>query len=88
MKHMKKMISLMLVLLLVVAMGAPAFAIGGGSITINGVSTDNTYEIYELLKLESYDKASGVYSYKVVDPLWETFFTSGASIVIRASPEI
>ena len=78
MKHMKKLISLMLVLLLVVAMGAPAFAAGEtGSITINGVSNTNTYEVYELLKLESYNSTTGVYSYKVVEPLWETFFRTG-----------
>jgi len=76
MKHMKKMISLMLVLLLVVAMSAPAFAADTGSITINGISTDNTYEIYKLLDLESYDKDTGVYSYKV-NALWTAFFTSG-----------
>ena len=78
MKHMKKLISLMLVLLLVVAMGAPAFAAGEtGSITINGVSEGNTYEIYKLLDLESYHTDTGVYSYKV-NSVWTGFFTSGA----------
>ena len=76
MKHMKKLMSLVLVLLILVAMSAPAFALSGGSITINGVSGDATYEIYELLSLESYNSATGVYSYKVV-PAWETFFRTG-----------
>ena len=76
MKNMKKMISLMLVLLMLVAMGAPAFAAETGSITINGVSDTNTYEIYELLDLESYDTVSGAYSYKV-NSAWEAFFQTG-----------
>lgn len=77
MKHVKKLMSLVLVLLILVAMSAPAFAAGEpGSITINGVSGDATYEIYELLSLESYNSTTGVYSYKVV-PAWENFFKTG-----------
>lgn len=86
MKHMKKAISLMLILFLTLTMGFPAFAAGEqelGSITINGVSTDNTYEIYKLLDLESYKNVvdpdtginKGVYSYKV-NAAWAAFFSS------------
>ena len=62
---MKKIISVILSLMLIASLSVTAFAAGEtGSITINGVSTDTTYEIYKLLDLESYDAASGAYSYK------------------------
>lgn len=46
-----------------------------GSITINGVSADTDYAIYQLLDLESYNKVSGAYSYKV-NSAWEDFFAT------------
>ena len=46
-----------------------------GSITINGVNEENTYEIYKLLDLESYDVATGAYSYKV-NSAWAAFFAT------------
>lgn len=76
MKLIKKAFCLMLVMLLAVSMSATAFAAGTGSITINGIHTDNTYEIYKLLDLESYNSATGVYSYKV-EPAWKDFFVTG-----------
>lgn len=76
MKHMKHALGLMLVLVLTLAMNMNVFAAGTGSITINGVSGTNTYEIYKLLHLESYNSTTGVYSYKV-EAAWKTFFTSG-----------
>lgn len=77
MKNMKKAISLMLALLLVLAMSVTVFAAGEkGSITINGVGADTTYEIYKLLDLESYNSETGVYSYKVTSA-WADFFKTG-----------
>jgi len=72
---MKKIISLALVLLLVCSMPLMAFAAETGSITINGVSEDTVYKIYKLLDLESYDKTSGAYSYKV-NSAWTAFFNT------------
>ena len=73
---MKKTISLILALMLVVSLSVTAFAAGEtGSITINGVSSSSTYEIYKLLDLESYDVTSGAYSYKA-NAAWSTFFTT------------
>ena len=49
---MKKIISLILVLMLIVSLSATAFAEEEtGSITINGVNENNTYEVYRLLDL-------------------------------------
>lgn len=76
---MKKVVTLLLAVLMLFALAAPAFAdeetgtLTIGSITINGVSEDPTYEIYKILHLESYDAASLVYSY-TVEPAWAEFF--------------
>ena len=72
---MKKIITLTIILALVMSLSCAAFAADDGSITINGIAADTTYEIYRLLELESYDKASGAYSYKV-DPAWVAFFAT------------
>ncbi|MBR4000705.1 MAG: hypothetical protein IKI93_20440, partial [Clostridia bacterium] len=76
MKNMKKVISFMLVLLMALSMSATVFAADEtGSITINGVSEGNTYTIYKLLDLESYDTDTGAYSYKV-NSAWTGFFAT------------
>jgi len=52
-----------------------------GSITINNALADQTYTIYKILNLESYDTTSGQYSYSVPND-WKDFFTgsnAGAS---------
>ena len=73
---MKKIISIAIALMLLASMTVAVFAAGEtGSITINGVSTTNTYEIYKLLDLESYDVEAGAYSY-TVNAAWAGFFAS------------
>ena len=68
-----KIASLVLAIVFVFSLGITAFAAGTGSITINGASDENTYEIYKLLDLESYNTVSGAYSYTVA-PEWAAFF--------------
>lgn len=54
---MKKFLAIFLTLTMILSMSAvPAFAAGegSGSITINGVTSDTTYEIYKILDLDSY----------------------------------
>ena len=71
---MKKIISIALVMALAMTLFCGAFAAGEkGSITINGASAGNTYEIYQVMVLESYDKTSGAYSYKA-HTNWTAFF--------------
>ena len=70
-----KIASLILAIALVFSLGITAFAAESGSITINGISAGNTYEIYKLLDLESYDSVSGAYSYKVNSD-WNAFFAT------------
>lgn len=76
MKNMKKYIAVLLVAMMVMSLGMTAMAADNGSITINGIHTDNTYEIYRLLDLESYNTSSGAYSYKV-NSAWTDFFKAG-----------
>jgi len=75
---MKKLITAMLALALLVVLAAPAFAAETGTITINGIGSDATYEIYKLLDLESYDPDSGAYSYKV-NAAWTGFTQTEAA---------
>ena len=75
MKHLKKAASILLTLAMILTMTVTSFAAETGSITINGVSDGNTYEIYQLLDLESYNKTTGAYSYKATDA-WKAFFDS------------
>ena len=74
---MKKLIAIVLSLMLIASLSATAFAdtTETGSITINGIGSDATYEIYKLLDLESYDVAAGAYSYKA-NAAWATFFAT------------
>lgn len=80
MKHTKRFASFLLALLMALTMMAvPAFAAGEtGTITINKAIPGETYKIYQIFKLESYDKESNAYSYTVVEA-WKNFVTgSGA----------
>jgi len=83
MKSMKRIASLLLALVLALSMTTVAFAAGVGSITINGVSGENTYEIYRLLDLESYNVATGAYSYKVNSD-WTGFFETAEALTYVA----
>ena len=79
-KTFKKLFAVLLAAALVLAMAVPAFAATNatkGSITISKTVKDETYTIYKLFDLDSYDAASKTYSYTVVDA-WETFFKTGA----------
>ncbi|MBQ3531979.1 MAG: SpaH/EbpB family LPXTG-anchored major pilin [Oscillospiraceae bacterium] len=79
-----KIASLILAIALVFSLGITAFAEELGSITINNVTVDDegnlaaTYEIYEILDLESYDTDESAYSYKV-HPNWAAFFATDAA---------
>ena len=73
---MKKIISIVLALMLLASLSVTAFAAEEtGSITINGVGAETTYEIYKLLDLESYDVDAGAYSYKA-NAAWAAFFAT------------
>lgn len=81
-KTFKKLFAALLAAALVLAMAVPAFAEASanpkGSITIDGTVSGETYTIYKLFDLDSYDTASNAYSYTVVDA-WAGFFAPGAA---------
>lgn len=82
-KAMKKLIAALLAVAMVCAMAIPAWAAGGttagtGSITIDKAVSGETYTIYKMFDLNSYDPTAGTYSYTVVSA-WEDFFKDGAA---------
>ena len=80
-KTFKKLFAALLAAALVLAMAVPAFAETNatkGSIKIDHTVSGETYTIYRMFKLDSYNAESNTYSY-TVEPAWETFFSTGAS---------
>ncbi|MBR5313338.1 MAG: SpaH/EbpB family LPXTG-anchored major pilin [Clostridia bacterium] len=89
---MKRFFTLMLAVMMIMTLAAPAFAGNDGttiaatepgSITINGVSEENIYSIYKIMDLESYNTASGAYSYKTND-VWAGFFATPQALTYVA----
>lgn len=82
MKHVKKLLGLLLALTLSLTLCLPAFAANGtndnsGSITINDAEVDHTYRIYQVMVLESYDTKAdgdGAYAYKA-HPDWASWLS-------------
>ena len=78
-KTFKKLFAALLAAALVLAMAVPAFAVtntgDNGSITINGTVSGETYTIYRMFTLNSYN--GDAYSYTVEDN-WKTFFKTDA----------
>ena len=73
MKHVKKLASILLALVMALALTATAFAEGEtGSITINDAVVGQTYTIYQILDLESYNTSANAYAYKATTA-WNTF---------------
>ena len=76
MKNMLRIASLVLALMMVFAV--TAFAEGEtGSITINDAVVGQTYTIYQILDLESYNASANAYAYKATTA-WNTFINSEA----------
>lgn len=85
MKQVKKLASVLLALVMVFSMSVTAFAaqegeLTGGSITIKDAVPGQTYNAYQILYLESYDKSSGVYSYKANSD-WEEWLKTQSAYV-------
>lgn len=69
MKNIKRFICVLLALVMAFAMAIPTFAeqegtLSEGSITINDAVPGQTYKVYRILDLESYNKDTGAYAYK------------------------
>ena len=78
MKKIKKLASVCLALIMALALAVPAFAAGEtGSITINDAVVGQTYTVYQILDLESYNTSANAYAYKATTA-WNTFINSSA----------
>ena len=80
MEEMKKFISFLLTIIMVFSMAVSVFATSGtnddtGKITINNAVEGETYKVYQLLVLESFDTVKKAYAYKAV-PAWENWLRS------------
>lgn len=77
MKLTKKLTSLLLALLLTLSLATTAFAANSnnGKITITNAVKDQTYTIYQILALESYNTENEAYSYKATEA-WKAFVES------------
>lgn len=78
MKRAKKFASLLLALVMVFGLAITASAEGEtGSITIEDAVVGQTYTIYQILDLESYNASAKAYAYKATTA-WNTFINSDA----------
>ena len=83
-KTFKKLMAALLAVAMLCAMAIPAFAASGtnatknGSITIDPAVKGETYTIYKMFDLLSYDTDNNKYSY-TVNSDWESFFAVGAA---------
>ena len=76
MKVIKKITAIMLSIMMVLGMSSvvsAAGASGTGKITINNAVVDQTYNIYKILDLESYNDVTGNYAYKPATDKWKAF---------------
>ena len=82
MKNTQKLAGILLILVMVLAMVVPTLAATGsspdtkGSITIKGPVKDQTYTIYKMFDLESFDTEKPAFAYKVATG-WDDFVTTG-----------
>lgn len=86
MKHLKKLASFLLVLVMVLSVTTTAFAEEGGetttkgSITITNALGGETYNAYQILYLESYNAAENIYAYKA-NSAWEEWLRTQTTYV-------
>ena len=79
MKKCTRILALLLALVLTLGLAVTAYADGTttetGTITIDNAVGGQTYTIYEILYLESYNEGAGAYAYKATDA-WKNFINS------------
>ena len=85
MKHTTRILALLLALVLCLGLSVTAFATGAeqatnGSITVNNAVNGQTYTIYRILELESYNAGSGAYAYKAT-ATWKPFLSQQTQYV-------
>lgn len=76
MKLIKKIAAMLFAFAMVFSMGTNVKAEGTGKITINPANAGETYNVYKILTLKSYDKGNGLYSYVKNGDKWDGFIDS------------
>lgn len=76
MKLIKKIAAMLFAFAMVFSMGTNVKAEGTGKITINPANAGETYNVYKILTLQSYDKGNGLYSYVKNGDQWDKFIDS------------
>lgn len=71
MKMIKRLTTILFTIMMVLATTNMVFAAGTGSITINNAIKDQTYNIYKIMELESFNGDN--YAYKLSDTNWIDF---------------
>lgn len=71
MKMIKRLTTILFTIVMVLATTNTVFAAGTGSITINNAIKDQTYNIYKIMELESFNGDN--YAYKLSDTNWIDF---------------
>ncbi len=74
MKHLKRLASVLLAMVMVLAMAMPVMAADAGKITVSNALPGKTYTIYKIFDQENYN-AEGQGSYKVADE-WKGFISN------------
>ena len=97
MKQLRKIAALVLSCVMVFGMASVVYATGTGTtpsgttgtgkITINNAIQGQTYTIYRILELESYDATAGHYAYKPATTEWKSFLKSSGSTYVTMDGE-
>ena len=88
-KNLSKLFAMALALIMVMALTVPAMAaqegdLAGGSITINNAVDKETYDLYQILYLESYNPDTGAYAYKANSEWADWLATQSSYVTIDA----
>ena len=79
MKLIKKITAIMFAFMMVVSMGCNVNAQETGKITIDPANPNEEYNVYRILKLESYDETNKLYSYTKTGDEWDGFIDSAVN---------
>ena len=89
-KLVRRVVAIMCIFMMVISMtsyvGAVETSAHNGKVTVTNAKSGETYNIYKILTLESYDKDKGTYSYKRNGDAWDGFInTNGARKYIKTN---
>jgi len=89
MKQRKRSASLILTLIMAVVLMVPASAEGqNGSITIKNAIPGETYNVYQIFSLESYNTGAGTYAYRIAeDSPWQGFVQGAGAAYVEVDAQ-